>query len=100
MDRLPEFLRLLFWDADFDRLGVPGHERYIIERVLELGDVPAVRWLMQRFPREQIVEALCNSRRLSRKSARFWALVMDVPLEQVRCLSRSSHQGPERIWRW
>ncbi|MFN3763486.1 MAG: DUF6922 domain-containing protein, partial [Anaerolineae bacterium] len=41
-DRLPEFLRPLFWDVNFDRLRIPGHERYIIERILELGDVAEV----------------------------------------------------------
>ncbi len=97
---LPEFLRPLFWDTDFDRLRIAGHERYIIERVLKLGDLPEVRWMMRRFPREQIVDALCRSRGLTRKSARFWALVLDIPPESVRCLATSSRRRPERIWPW
>lgn len=97
---LPEFLRPLFWDTNFDRLRIPGHERYIIERVLEYGDVPEVRWMMQRFPREQIVETLRLSRGLSRKSARFWSLILDVPPEQMRCLTAFSRQQPGRIWPW
>ncbi|HIE38203.1 MAG TPA: hypothetical protein EYH30_01215 [Anaerolineales bacterium] len=97
---LPKFLRPLFWDTNFDRLRIPGHERYIIERVLEYGDVAEVRWMMQCFPREQIVETLRRSRGLSRKSARFWSLVLDVPPEQMRCLTASSRQQPGRIWPW
>ncbi len=97
---LPELLHPLFWDTDFDRLRVTGHERYIIERVLEYGDVPEVRWMMRRFSREQIVEVLRRSRRFSLKSARFWAFILDVPPEEVRCLSASFRQQPGRIWPW
>ncbi len=37
---MPEFLRPLFWDVDFDRLRIPGRERYIIERILDWGMMP------------------------------------------------------------
>lgn len=97
---LPEFLRPLFWDTDFDRLRVPGHERYVIERVLEYGDVPEVRWMMQRFSQEQVIQVLRRSRGLSLKSARFWSFILDVPSEEVRCLSASSRQQSARIWPW
>lgn len=97
---LPKFLRPLFWDTDFDCLRVPGHESYIIERVLEYGDVPGVRWMMRRFSREQIVQVLRQSRRLSLKSAHFWSFILDVPTKEVRCLSVSCHRQPEAIWPW
>lgn len=95
---LPHFLRPLFWDTDFDQLRVEGHERYVIERVLEYGDVPEVRWMMRRFSPEQIAETLRRSRRLSSKSAHFWAFILDVPPEEVRCLSASFRQQHRRIW--
>lgn len=95
---LPEHLRPLFWDTDFDQLRVEGHERYVIERVLEYGDVPAVRWIMRRFSPEQIAEVLRRTRRLSPKSAHFWASILDVPTEEVRCLSASFRQQYRRIW--
>jgi hypothetical protein len=95
---LPGFLRPLFWDTDFDQLRVPGHEPYIIERVLEYGDAPEVRWLLRRFSREQIVQVLRCTRRLSSKSAHFWSLILDVPHEEIRCLSASFRQQYRRIW--
>ncbi len=99
-DPLPECLRSLFWDTDFDRLRVPGHERYIIERVLEYGDVPEVRWMKRRFSRQQIAQVLCQSRRLSRKSADFWSFILNVPTEEVQCSSAFLRQQPETIWSW
>ena len=97
---LPEYLRSLFWDTDFDRLRAQGHERYIIERVLEYGDVPEVRWMMRCFSREQIAQVLRQSRRLSRKSADFWSFILNVPTEEVQCSSASFRQQHETIWPW
>ncbi len=99
-ERLPEFLRPLFWDVDFDRLRVPGHERYIIERILELGDDAAVRWMFRRFSQDQIVQTLRRSRSLSRKSALFWADILNVPRKSIRCLSKRSLRPFGPIWPW
>jgi len=99
-ERLPEFLRPLFWDVDFDRLRVPGHERYIIERILELGDDAAVRWMFRRFSQDQIVQTLRRSRSLSRKSAPFWADILNVPRKRIRCLSKRSLRRFGPIWPW
>ena len=97
-ESLPEHLRPLFWDTDFDQLRVEGHERYVIARVLEYGDVPAVRWLMNRFSKEQIAETLRRTRRLSPKSAHFWASILDVPTGEIRCLNRSFRRRHREIW--
>ena len=71
---LPEFLRPYFWEVRFEELDSRRRARYIIERVLEYGDVPAVQWLFRTYPQENIREALTHSRALSQKSANFWAL--------------------------
>ena len=97
-DPLPEFLRPLFWEVDFDQLCVQGHERYFIERVLEYGDLPEVKWMMERFSGDEIVQTLRRSRGLSPKSANFWAFILGVPREEIRCLSTSFRQRPGRIW--
>ena len=95
---LPEFLRPLFWEVDFDRLRVRGHERYVIERVLEYGDLLEVRWMLGHFSEKEIVQTLRHSRALSFKSANFWAFIFGVPSEQVRCLSTPFRQRPGKIW--
>jgi hypothetical protein len=95
---LPEFLRPLFWEVDFDRLRVRGRERYIIERVLEYGDLSEVKWMLECFSRDGIAQTLRRSRGLSPKSASFWAFILDVSQEDILCLSTSFRQRPGRIW--
>src|SRR5262245_26057051 len=43
------FRRSLFWDADPASIDPRRHARYIIERILDLGDVEEVRWMARTF---------------------------------------------------
>jgi len=83
---VPEHLRGLFWDIDIEHFDPHAYPRYTIERVLEHGDEDDVAWLVQHFSRLQIQEVLRTDRRLSRRSANFWALVFDVPVSDVAAL--------------
>lgn len=87
-ERLPEFLRPLFWDVNFDRLRVSGHERYIIERILEFGDDAAVRWMWRTFGPEAIAETVRRSRVISPRTANLWVLLLNLPRRSIRCFSR------------
>ncbi len=86
--RLPEFLRPLFWEVDFDRLRIPGHERYIIERILELGDDAAVRWAWHTFGPEAIAQTVRRSRAISPNTANLWAHILGIPRRSIRCFSK------------
>ncbi len=87
-NRLPEFLRPLFWDVDFDPLRIPGHERYMIERILELGNDTAVRWAWRTFGPEAIAQTVRRSRAISPNTASLWALILRIPRKSIRCFSR------------
>ena len=65
---------------------------------MELGDVPAVRWMLASFSLQEITDVLKTSRRLSPFSANFWALYFDVDKENVLCLSTSFLREQEPIW--
>lgn len=68
--------RDLFWDTDSDRIDLQKNKEYIIERVVELGDDKAVRWLFANYPRSEIKKVLARSRRISRKSSHYWSLIL------------------------
>lgn len=83
---VPSNLHALFWDVDLAAFEPEAHPDYTIFRVLELGDEPAVRWLRQAFPESEIRRVLKTERRLTVKSANFWALVYGVPARKVAAL--------------
>jgi hypothetical protein len=82
---IPEYLQVLFWDtgANFDPTEYP---EYTIFRILELGDQRAVAWLRATFSKQQIVNVIRGERRMSRKSANFWALVYGIAEGEVAAL--------------
>jgi hypothetical protein len=98
MSKLPPDTLRFFWDVDAGSLDADEHAHYVIERLLDLGDLPAVRWMLGHFPHQEIVNVLLTSRRLSRLSANFWALYFGVDKETVPCLSTPSRPEQERIW--
>jgi hypothetical protein len=95
IESLPDFLRSFFWDTDFGQLRVSQHERYIIERLLEYGDDRAIRWLCRTYGVSTIADIVRRSRKISPNTANLWALVLDIPREQIRCLSKRFRATPE-----
>ena len=86
---IPSELHSLFWDVDLDSFCPQAYPDYTVFRVLELGDEAAVEWLRQEFSEAEIRRVLSAERRLSEKSANFWALVYGIPSNQVAALNDS-----------
>ncbi len=83
---IPSQLLSLFWDTNRDNFKPEDYPDYTIFRVLEYGDEEALAWLRKTFPESEILRVLRTERRLSRKSANFWALVFGVPFREVAAL--------------
>lgn len=85
---IPSHLQSLFWDANLDTFEPEAYPDYAIFRVLEQGDEEAVAWMRQVFPESEVRRVLCVERRLSRKSANYWALVYGIPSSEVAALDK------------
>jgi uncharacterized protein DUF6922 len=83
---IPRDLRPLFWDTNLADFNPNIHPAYTIARILEYGDEKAVAWLRDTFSESQIVEVLRKERRLSRRSANFWALIYRLSPDNVAAL--------------
>ena len=84
---IPRHLRTLFWDTNLENFDPEDHPDYTIFRVLEHGNGEALAWLRETFSEADIARVLRSERRLSRKSATFWALVFGVPSHEVAALN-------------
>lgn len=73
---IPSSLHRYFWDVDPRQLDSARHERPIIERLLERGDMESVRWMLKTYDRKRIADVARVSRSLSPKSRNFWQLVL------------------------
>ena len=83
---IPQHLRALFWDVNLEHFDPAAYPFSTIERVPEHGDEDDVTWLLRFFTRAQIQQVLRTNRRLSPRSANFWALVFELPAGDVAVL--------------
>ncbi len=75
MIKLDAKLKKYFWNVDFDTLDAEKNAKYILERILDLGDEETVKWMKKTFSKKDILNALKNNRKISKKSLNFWNLV-------------------------
>ncbi len=89
---VPQHLRAFFWDINTDSFEPNAYPEYTILRILELGDEKAVAWLRAEFSEDAITKVLRGDRRLSPRSANFWALVYGIPPEEIAALRPQTEQ--------
>jgi hypothetical protein len=85
---VPNALRPLFWDTNLSTFKPAAFPDYTIFRVLEYGDDEALIWLRETFSSAEIRRVIRTERRLSPKSATFWALVYDIREDEVAALAQ------------
>ena len=75
---VPERFRTLFWDTHLKNIHIKRNARYIIERILEFGNVGALNWLQRVYTVQNIIDVLCTGRGVSDRSRTFWELWFGV----------------------
>ena len=71
---IPKNFHALFWDVDPRTIHIRKNAIYIIERVLEMGDLDALQWIQRLYPTKLIIETCEMSRKISPKSKKFWEI--------------------------
>jgi len=84
-DKLPEMLRSLFWDTDFDQVSWRDHRDYVVRRVLSAGTWDAIGWLRGQISDGELRQWIVRheGRSLSSRQLRFWEVVLDLPSAKV-----------------
>lgn len=72
--RVPDRFSSLFWDTSLSNINIKKNARYIIERILELGDMEALNWMQKVYTVQTILDVLNVSRSISAKSKNFWEI--------------------------
>ncbi len=71
---IPERFHSLFWDTDPGKIHIKKNARYIIERVLEFGDMDAIEWLHKVYSVYTIIDVLYLSKTITEKTRNFWLI--------------------------
>lgn len=66
----------LFWDVDPKTLDPKKHARYIIERILDFGEIKELQWLVYQYPQSTIQSVIHEPRNvIDKKSKALWQAV-------------------------
>ncbi|MBI4434886.1 hypothetical protein HY635_03690 [Candidatus Uhrbacteria bacterium] len=95
---LPNFIKTYLWDTPIEHVHPQRHVRFIAERLMEHGDRKASRWLLRTYTRPTLQRVVRESRRLSRRSRHYWALVLNDRTHRTLCTKSQSHRRRRHAW--
>jgi len=81
----PIFQRRIFWDVDFDKLDYDKQTRFVIERVMERGDVEDIRQCRRYYGDKKIREILLSAKYLPERRLYLAAAIIDRPIQDFLC---------------
>ncbi len=97
MNKIPSFLNKYLWDVKIDSLDLDENYAFVIERVLEYGDIDSFRWLIKNINKNKIVEVLKSSKKISPKTGNFFSLYFDINKKEVLCIQKPFIRKQERF---
>jgi transcriptional regulator with XRE-family HTH domain len=81
-------LSRLFWDHPLTPDDLDTHPTWVVERVLEYGDLSDVHMLRNTIGRETFLAATASAQRLSPRTRAFWSQVLEM--EGIPCTKKYS----------
>jgi hypothetical protein len=73
---LPAAFQKYFWDVAFDELSFEKYPGFIAERLLNYGDLNAIKWLLSCTSKQFIKSLIENSRNLNAKTKNYWQIML------------------------
>ena len=71
------FRQALFWDVNPKTIDAKKNARYIIERILELGQPDDIAWMFKQYSKNDIKKVINLPRvQVSPKSKALWTLIL------------------------
>ena len=94
---IPQSVQLLLWDVDPAKVSLVENFKFVIERILEYGDLPEIKWMETTFSPEQITRTLTESKRISAKSGNFFAWKYHLAKSTLLCLQQPYTNKQDRF---
>lgn len=88
-----------FWDTKPEDINPRMNAVYTTERLLELGDINDLKWLEETYGKNFIKKVVTTTKKLSRKSANFYALYFGINPNKILCLQEDFYRKHRAIWK-
>ena len=97
-DHVPDTFKRFFWDVQFETLSPKEKPYYIINRLLDKGNLEAARWVIKTFPKDMIIHTFKTMRDFTPWNGTFWQRYLQIPKEEVACLHPSYRTMRSALW--
>ncbi|OGG13414.1 hypothetical protein A3D77_04940 [Candidatus Gottesmanbacteria bacterium RIFCSPHIGHO2_02_FULL_39_11] len=98
--KLPREFHRFFWDVEASQVNPSKLPYYVVNRLLDKGNLDAARWVLSSFPKETIVETFRKVKDFSPWNGVFWANYLEIPRKEVRCLDPSYLTMRRKLWQY
>src|SRR3989338_4629865 len=92
--KISQFRSSLFWDVNPERLDIEEDTSFIIGRVLDFGNLKEWRLVERLYGKEKIAEVARDHVFTDPRSANFWAIILSIPVNQMKCTRIPSLKVP------
>lgn len=92
----PSFFDKYFWDVDVK--SVSRKPLFVIQRLLDKGDLKSASWVLKSFDQKTIKKAFATLRDFSPKIAYFWKLFLNIPEGKIACLQKPYRKMRKSHW--
>ena len=82
----------LFWDCDQKKVDYEKNFRFVVERVLERGNLDDLRLIKSYYGMMRMKEAAINAKFLTERTLHFCACIFEEPIQNFRCFGKSMFQ--------
>lgn len=96
--KLPKRFAKYFWDIDPQKIDIQKYPQYVLERLLQFGDLAAVKWGLNQFGKDKLIEVVKTSRQINRKTANFFINIYNLKPEEVLCFNREYQSQHRAVW--
>ncbi|MFH1890913.1 MAG: hypothetical protein ABIJ91_05125 [Candidatus Kuenenbacteria bacterium] len=85
MHRKPKLSKTLFWDVKATDIDFDEHKKYVVQRVLMLGDGNDWQEIKKYYGLKNIAKIAVQIKDLDKKSCNFWSLIFNIPKSKFLC---------------
>lgn len=72
---IPATAKKYFWGDSLSELSWPKHKKYIVQTLLDKGNVSSLRWLFAHITQEEVKKML-PTMKLQKRSGNFWNIYL------------------------
>lgn len=84
----PIFLKTLFWDTRIEEIDANRDKWFIIERIINYGDLEALDWMFSNFSFAEISDNLQSNYNISHTAIKLWAGVFNLNPTTCKCTQK------------